>query len=119
MYVCNHHLAHFRRPSSRPVLCACLPVWQVICEKSTERVLGIHMVGLAVDEILQGFAVAVKMGATKADLDRCVLDHRPTSKLPVPLHTLLERLADADIFALLVPWVAGVWRSTPPLLRSW
>jgi hypothetical protein len=28
------------------------------------------MVGLAVDEILQGFGVAVKMGATKADLDR-------------------------------------------------
>ncbi len=71
-----YHLAHFRRPSSLPVLCACLPVWQVICEKSTERVLGIHMVGLAVDEILQGFAVAVKMGATKADLDRCVLNQQ-------------------------------------------
>jgi hypothetical protein len=69
-------------PSSLPILCACLPVWQVICEKSTERVLGIHMVGLAVDEILQGFAVAVKMGATKADLDRCVCStNQPASSL--------------------------------------
>ena len=36
------------------------------------------MVGRAVDEILQGFAVAIKMGATKADFDNCVAIH-PTS----------------------------------------
>lgn len=43
-----------------------------------EKVLGVHMFGMNVDEILQGFAVAVKMGATKADLDACVALH-PTA----------------------------------------
>jgi len=43
-----------------------------------ERVIGIHMIGLAVDEILQGFAVAMRMGATKADFDDTIAIH-PTS----------------------------------------
>ncbi|OED39195.1 glutathione-disulfide reductase [Chromatiales bacterium (ex Bugula neritina AB1)] len=43
-----------------------------------ERVVGIHMIGTGVDEMLQGFAVAVKMGATKADFDDTVAIH-PTS----------------------------------------
>ena len=42
------------------------------------QVLGIHMLGLGVDEMLQGFSVAIKMGATKADFDRTVAIH-PTS----------------------------------------
>jgi pyruvate/2-oxoglutarate dehydrogenase complex dihydrolipoamide dehydrogenase (E3) component len=32
---------------------------------TTEQVVGLHMVGKSVDEILQGFGVAMKMGATK------------------------------------------------------
>ena len=43
-----------------------------------EKVLGIHMIGMGCDEALQGFAVALKMGATKADLDRCIALH-PTA----------------------------------------
>lgn len=43
-----------------------------------ERVVGCHMIGDAVDEILQGFAVAIRMGATKSDLDDTVAIH-PTS----------------------------------------
>jgi glutathione reductase (NADPH) len=43
-----------------------------------ERVVGCHLIGAHVDEILQGFAVALKMGATKADLDNTVAIH-PTS----------------------------------------
>jgi glutathione reductase (NADPH) len=43
-----------------------------------ERVVGCHLIGRGVDEIIQGFAVAVKMGATKADLDNTVAIH-PTS----------------------------------------
>jgi glutathione reductase (NADPH) len=43
-----------------------------------ERVVGIHMVGIGVDEMLQGFSVAVKMGATKADFDNTVAIH-PTA----------------------------------------
>ena len=36
------------------------------------------MIGTGVDEMLQGFGVAIKMGATKADFDSCVGIH-PTS----------------------------------------
>ena len=62
-----------------------------------ERVVGLHIIGDGADEMLQvrasatkafvsdllvartqGFGVAVKMGATKADLDRCVAIH-PTA----------------------------------------
>jgi len=43
-----------------------------------EKVVGCHMIGLAVDEILQGFAVAISMGATKKDFDDTVAIH-PTS----------------------------------------
>lgn len=43
-----------------------------------ERVAGVHVVGLGADEMLQGFAVAVRMGATKADFDRTVAIH-PTA----------------------------------------
>lgn len=43
-----------------------------------ERVVGCHVIGEGADEMLQGFAVAIKMGATKADFDNTVAIH-PTS----------------------------------------
>jgi len=43
-----------------------------------ERVVGCHVVGIGADEMLQGFAVAVRMGATKADFDDTVAIH-PTN----------------------------------------
>ena len=43
-----------------------------------ERVVGCHVFGLAADEMLQGFAVAMRMGATKRDFDDTVAIH-PTS----------------------------------------
>lgn len=43
-----------------------------------ERVLGVHVIGEGADEMLQGFAVAVRMGATKRDFDDTVAIH-PTS----------------------------------------
>lgn len=43
-----------------------------------ERVIGCHVIGDGADEMLQGFAVAVRMGATKADFDDTVAIH-PTS----------------------------------------
>ena len=44
----------------------------------TEQVVGCHVFGMGADEMLQGFAVAVRMGATKADFDDTVAIH-PTS----------------------------------------
>jgi glutathione reductase (NADPH) len=43
-----------------------------------QRIVGLHVIGVGADEMLQGFAVAVRMGATKADFDDTVAIH-PTS----------------------------------------
>jgi glutathione reductase (NADPH) len=51
---------------------------KLICAGPQEKVVGLHILGLGVGEMLQGFGVAVKMGATKQDFDSCVAIH-PTS----------------------------------------
>ncbi|MBU34158.1 MAG: glutathione-disulfide reductase [Alteromonas sp.] len=51
---------------------------KLVCAGKEEKVVGLHGIGHGMDEILQGFAVAIKMGATKADFDACVAIH-PTS----------------------------------------
>jgi glutathione-disulfide reductase len=51
---------------------------KLVCTGPEERVVGLHIIGDGADEMLQGFAVAVKMGATKSDLDDTVAIH-PTS----------------------------------------
>uniref|UniRef100_A0A1I8ESR7 glutathione-disulfide reductase n=1 Tax=Wuchereria bancrofti TaxID=6293 RepID=A0A1I8ESR7_WUCBA len=51
---------------------------KLICAGENERVVGLHMLGDGCDEMLQGFAVAIKMGATKKDFDNTVAIH-PTS----------------------------------------
>jgi len=51
---------------------------KLIVQGDNEKVIGIHMIGLAADEMLQGFAVAMRMGATKRDFDDTVAIH-PTS----------------------------------------
>ncbi len=51
---------------------------KLVCVGKDEKIVGIHGIGYAMDEILQGFAVALKMGATKADFDNTVAIH-PTS----------------------------------------
>ena len=48
---------------------------KLICVGAEEKIIGLHGVGLGVDEMLQGFAVAVKMGATKKDFDNTVAIH--------------------------------------------
>ncbi len=51
---------------------------KVICMGEDERVVGIHALGPGADEMLQGFAVAMKLGLRKRDLDATVAIH-PTS----------------------------------------
>jgi glutathione reductase (NADPH) len=45
-----------------------------------ERIVGCHVIGMGADEMLQGFAVAVRMGATKADFDDTVAIHPTTAE---------------------------------------
>ena len=51
---------------------------KLVCAGANERIVGLHIIGDGADEMLQGFAVALKMGACKADFDRTVAIH-PTS----------------------------------------
>ena len=50
-------------------------VMRLVTVGADERVVGIHVIGPGADEMLQGFAVAVRMGATKRDLDDTVAIH--------------------------------------------
>ncbi|KAK4696278.1 glutathione reductase (NADPH), partial [Phenoliferia sp. Uapishka_3] len=52
--------------------------FKMVCQGKNEKVVGLHLIGIGSDEMLQGFAVAIKMGATKADFDNTVAIH-PTS----------------------------------------
>lgn len=48
---------------------------KLVCVGKEEKVVGLHGIGYGVDEMIQGFAVAIKMGATKADFDNTVAIH--------------------------------------------
>lgn len=48
---------------------------KLICLGDDEKIIGLHGIGFGVDEMIQGFAVAIKMGATKADFDNTVAIH--------------------------------------------
>ncbi|WP_386694977.1 glutathione-disulfide reductase [Lonepinella sp. MS14435] len=48
---------------------------KLVCVGQEEKVVGLHGIGFGVDEMIQGFAVAIKMGATKADFDNTVAIH--------------------------------------------
>lgn len=52
--------------------------FKLIAVGKEEKVVGLHLVGQGSDEMLQGFAVAIKMGATKKDFDNTVAIH-PTA----------------------------------------
>ncbi len=51
---------------------------KLVVDRTSDRVLGAHMLGADAPEIIQGLAVAVKMGATKKDFDAAMAIH-PTS----------------------------------------
>lgn len=55
-----------------------LTLMKLVVDKATDRVLGVHMVGAEAGEIIQGFAVALTCGATKAQLDATIGIH-PTA----------------------------------------
>jgi len=48
---------------------------KLIVQGEEEKIIGCHVIGLGADEMLQGFAVAIRMGATKADFDDTIAIH--------------------------------------------
>merc|ERR1712107_925526 len=73
-------------------------VMKLICVGPEEKVVGLHMMGRGCDEMLQGFGVAVKMGATKKDFDNCVAIHPTSSEefVTMPHPRKLNEKASAD-----------------------
>lgn len=61
---------------------------KMVCEGANDRIVGLHVIGDGADEMMQGFAVAIKMGATKSDFDSCIAIH-PTA---------------AEEFVTMAPW---------------
>ena len=55
-------------------------VIKLIVDRPTDRVLGLHIVGPDAPEIVQAAAIAITMGATKADLDRTFALHPTTAE---------------------------------------
>ena len=53
---------------------------KLVVEEATDRVVGLHMVGAHAGEIVQGFAVAMKAGATKAVFDQTIGIHPTTAE---------------------------------------
>ncbi|MBK6512875.1 MAG: glutathione-disulfide reductase [Polyangiaceae bacterium] len=66
---------------------------KLVVERSTDRVVGVHMVGADAAEILQGFAVALRCGATKAQFDATIGIHPSAAE---ELVTLRERCQEPD-----------------------
>ena len=53
---------------------------KLVVDAATDRVVGLHMVGADAGEIVQGFAVAMKAGATKAVFDATLGIHPPAAE---------------------------------------
>ena len=63
---------------------------KLVCSGDDEKVVGVHVIGDGADEMMQGFAVAVKMGATKADFDNTVAIHPGSAEELVTMKTPLR-----------------------------
>lgn len=66
---------------------------KLIVDTANQRVLGAHMVGADSPEIIQGLAIAIRMGATKADLDATVALHPSAAEEFVTLRDKITRSA--------------------------
>lgn len=60
---------------------------KLVVQRSTDKVLGLHMVGAEAGEIMQGFAVALQMGATKRQFDATIGIHPTAAEEFVTLRT--------------------------------
>ena len=63
---------------------------KLVVDPASDRVLGCHMVGPEAGEIIQGFAVALKCGATKAQFDATIGIHPTAAEEFVTMRTKRE-----------------------------
>ena len=60
---------------------------KLIVDQASQKVVGAHMLGEDAPEIMQGLAIAIVMGATKADFDRTIGIHPTAAEEFVTLRT--------------------------------
>jgi glutathione reductase (NADPH) len=60
---------------------------KLVVDQATQKVLGAHMIGEDAAEIVQGLAIALVMGATKADFDRTIGIHPTAAEEFVQMRT--------------------------------
>ena len=60
---------------------------KIIVEKASDRVVGVHMLGQDAGEIVQGMAIAIKAGATKAVFDSTIGIHPTAAEEFVTMRT--------------------------------
>jgi len=70
---------------------------KLVVEKATDRVVGLHMVGPDAGEIVQGFAVAMKAGATKAVFDATIGIHPTAAEEFVTMREPVPQLEMGDL----------------------
>jgi glutathione reductase (NADPH) len=60
---------------------------KLVVDRASHKVIGLHIVGPDAGEIVQGFAVAIKMGATKKDFDATIGIHPTAAEELVTMRT--------------------------------
>ena len=88
----RHHNVVIYRSSFRPMVHTLSgrqerTLMKLVVDGDTEKVLGCHMVGPSAGEIIQGFAVALKCGATKSQLDSTIGIHPTAAEEFVTMRT--------------------------------
>ena len=80
---------------------------KLVVDEATDRVVGLHMVGAEAGEIVQGFAVAMKAGATKAVFDATIGIHPTAAEEFVTMREPVAAAPDGGIDMTPV-YVAGI-----------
>ena len=60
---------------------------KLVVDQATQKIVGAHMLGEDAPELIQGIAIAVVMGATKADFDRTIGIHPTAAEEFVTMRT--------------------------------
>jgi glutathione reductase (NADPH) len=60
---------------------------KLVVSSDTDKIIGVHMMGPDAAEIMQGIAIAIKMGATKADFDAVIGIHPSAAEEFVTMRT--------------------------------
>ncbi|MEM1286830.1 MAG: glutathione-disulfide reductase [Pseudomonadota bacterium] len=69
---------------------------KIIVEPSSDKVLGVHLAGEGMGELIQAIGIAVSMGATKADFDRTIAVHPTAAEELVTMRAPTEQIRSPD-----------------------